>query len=203
MKIVWRRWQDPLAPLARGHVPEEDEDDPGYHEACRSFGKEPRRLAPFRRRGAIGPCVFGPVGIVPVRESNVPGHLFNFWMGDTDFDLSGPVVDRIAAVPGVETLDVFTRYRFRMGIGRAFKEDDVRGAVDRSVLPAAPVAPAQIPPPGVASLAKKLARAFPHWAVVTTPRGVQGVGGATPEEVREKLSRLGAEGPAPSSWSPL
>lgn len=140
--IVWQKWQDPLLPLVKKWAPEEDEDDPDYLAAKNTFGGDEdvdRFDSADDRR--TGPCVFGPQGVIPLRESNLPGRLFNFWMGHADFPLSRPVVNTIKRVPGVETLDVFTPYRFRLGVGKAFDDKKVRKDIVAAVQPPRPPEP--------------------------------------------------------------
>lgn len=59
-----------------------------------------------------------PMGMVPLTEHTDPNQIFNFWVGHTNFDISKDIVDVINHVSGVETLDIYTRYRFRVGIGK-------------------------------------------------------------------------------------
>lgn len=207
-RIIWRRWQDPMAPMVRGRPaaafePREDEDDPDYHGAVSTFGGggDENPYDDGQPRGPLGPCVLGPMGVVPLHESNLPSKLFNFWMGDANFHLTPRVVDAVAAVPGVESLDVFTPYRFRMAVGRAFDEREVKAAVEAAAAPPAP-APRPAPPPAdpLGRLKETLARAFPHWAVATVGGDPRGVGGATAEEVRAKLEKLGAAAVVAASW---
>lgn len=180
-KIVWRKWSDPLAPLVKTYTPEEDDDDPGFHDARQSFGlKVQDKPEKPPKRGQLGPAVLGPHGIIPLRESNLPSTLFNFWMGDTNFDVTHHVKNDIASVPGVETIDVFTRYRFRIGVGRAFRSDEVLREIERTLIP-----PPSRPQPSI--LEHALAKKFPHWAILFVEDGkVEVFGGNTPEEVMEK-----------------
>jgi hypothetical protein len=140
--IVWRRWCDPLAPLTYqralppAYEPEEDEASASLHQARKGFGVrlEPEYEECPGDHGVFrGPVLTGPMGIIPLRESNLPGKLFNFWMGDTDFTLSKEVESTIKRVRGVETLDLFTRYRFRLGVGRLFDEKVVMESVEKAV----------------------------------------------------------------------
>jgi hypothetical protein len=85
--------------------------------------------------------VIGPIGLVPLNEANLPSSLFNFWMGYTTFELTDDLEDAIERVDGVETLDVFTRYRFRVAVGRAHDDKNVRAAIERTCEPPAPAMP--------------------------------------------------------------
>jgi hypothetical protein len=171
-----------------GFRPDEDDHDPDYQLARGSFG-----FRTGRRSGLPydGPAVVGPLGIIPLHEDSLPSVLFNFWMGHTNFDITtGPtgVKEKIEAVAGVETLDVFTRYRFRLGIGRAFDEKVVLSAVDAAVV---------APPPDAQLVAIRtmLAARYPFWAVARTPNNLfRSAGGNSPDEVFRKLGPvLGSE----------
>ena len=192
-KILWEKWQDPVATLNGGQIvrsyePGEDEDEPEYltarqtwHEDDEGEGPGPTHLG--GEAGYKGPCFFSPFGIIPLHESNYPSKLFNFWMGHTNFDLTTKVVSTIEKVEGVETLDVFTRYRFRLGIGRLHSQAEVKKAVEACVQPKAKqVTPTADP------MHERLNRTFKFWAIISLPNGKrQPIGGQTPEEVESKL----------------
>jgi len=76
-----------------------------------------------------------PMGIVPITEHTDPNKIFNFWVGHANFNLSPNVVNVINDVVGVETLDVFTRYRMRIGIGKhpSFQDRDILHKIDIAV----------------------------------------------------------------------
>lgn len=65
------------------------------------------------------------MGIIPYNEYTDCSKIFNFWVGHTNFDLTKKIVDIIEATEGVETLDIFTRYRFRVAFGKAFSDREV------------------------------------------------------------------------------
>jgi hypothetical protein len=48
-----------------------------------------------------------------------------FWMMHTNFDIDAEAVKKIETISGVETLDLFTRYRARIGFGKVFDENKV------------------------------------------------------------------------------
>ena len=66
-----------------------------------------------------------PMGIIPMNEYTCSSKIFNFWTGHANFDLTEEVADIIETSPGVESLNIFTRYRFRIGIGKAFKDAEI------------------------------------------------------------------------------
>jgi len=74
-----------------------------------------------------------PMGIVPINENTASGKIFNFWIGHTNFNITKYIADIIEKTDGVETLDIFTRYRFRIGIGKAFTDSRVMQHIQESI----------------------------------------------------------------------
>ena len=74
-----------------------------------------------------------PMGIIPMTENTASGKIFNFWVGHTNFDITKKVADMIEKTDGVETFDVFTRYRFRVGVGKAFSDSETMREINSRV----------------------------------------------------------------------
>lgn len=123
--VIWRRWNDPLAPLFEFQGGPESELEEALARQAEDLSGEPaaHAAAPRQASGQLGPAVVGPMGIIPVHEHGIPSRLYKFWMGHTRCDLTRGLAERIAETEGVESLDVFTRYRFRLGVGFAFRSD--------------------------------------------------------------------------------
>lgn len=66
--------------------------------------------------------LFTPFGIIPLTEHTHPGKLFKFWTGHSNFSLTKELAILMADIPGIETLNIWTRYRFRIGIGKLFDD---------------------------------------------------------------------------------
>lgn len=79
------------------------------------------------------PCAVTPLGIMPVHESVKPGHLFKVWVGHTNFTLSEHIAGEISKEPGVEGLDILTRYRFRIVVGEQFSDAAVKKSIELGV----------------------------------------------------------------------
>jgi hypothetical protein len=79
-----------------------------------------------------------PMGFVPMTEWNNPGKIFNFWIAHTNFRITEEIQDIIDKTDGVESLDVFSPYRWRIAIGHAFNSIDVKELV-RTNLSAEPL----------------------------------------------------------------
>ena len=77
--------------------------------------------------------MFTPMGIIPITEYSTPSKVFNFWMAHTNFDITPKINSLIEKSEGVETLDVFTRYRLRIGIGKAFDTGKVMRQINASI----------------------------------------------------------------------
>ena len=73
------------------------------------------------------------MGIIPFNDNTASGKIFNFWMGHTNFDISKSIVNIIEKIDGVETLDVFTRYRFRIAIGKAFDDSQIMRNINKKI----------------------------------------------------------------------
>jgi hypothetical protein len=74
-----------------------------------------------------------PMGIIPVTENTASSKIFNFWVGHTNFNISRKIAQIIEDTSGVETLDVFTRYRFRIAIGKVFTDSNVMKNINDNV----------------------------------------------------------------------
>lgn len=122
--IVWQKWVDPLgnSPDETDWLPEdieeeqeqEDEDEETYDSTRRGSNQE-------AHKAHLVPCIKTPMGLMPMGQDIVPSsRIFNFWLAHTNFNITQAISEQIEKVDGVETLDIFTRYRFRIAIGKAF-----------------------------------------------------------------------------------
>jgi len=110
--IIWQKWQDELVDELDNVESEfedaEESDDEHHHE------KISKQLV-----------MITPMGILPYNSANICMKNFNLWLGHTNFSLSSTIASLLESVDGVETLDIFTRYRFRIGVGKAFTDSVV------------------------------------------------------------------------------
>lgn len=113
--IIWQKWFDPFGEDDAGEIAEdqkllEDEaDDTTPYNAMDSLKKPMRAIAT-------------PMGIIPYTENTASSKIFNFWVGHTNFDITSFIATIIEKIDGVESLDIFTRYRFRIAIGKVFDD---------------------------------------------------------------------------------
>lgn len=126
--IVWQKWFDPF-----GHddLPIEDSlsdiDDSNDEE----YVDKQNATVPIKE-GSLR-AIITPMGLIPYTENTASSKIFNFWVGHTNFNLTKKVVDIIENSDGVETLDVFTRYRFRIAIGKVFDDAKVMTNINERV----------------------------------------------------------------------
>jgi hypothetical protein len=130
--IIWEKWRDPFLGYDENEIDIDndisdnfyhDEDDLEDHETDESVGSVSK---PVR-------VVYTPMGIVPYNEYTASSSIFNFWVGHTNFNISPSLGVLIEEADGVETLDIFTRYRFRIGIGKAFKDINVMKNIEQQI----------------------------------------------------------------------
>ena len=135
--IIWEKWRDPFG--------ENDDDinldnnienfiDDNEYDPYDTEEKDPQELLDKNKILAKQIRVIAtPMGVIPVNDNTASGKIFNFWIGHTNFSITKGVFNVIEQNDGVETLDVFTRYRFRIGIGKAFNSTEVKQNIQDSV----------------------------------------------------------------------
>ena len=107
--IAWQKWFDPFGeddPNLPSRLDEDDSDH--FDETSDGVNNKPVR------------AIATPMGLIPYTENTASSKIFNFWVGHTNFTLTKRLSNIIENIDGVETLDIFTRYRFRIAIGKNF-----------------------------------------------------------------------------------
>lgn len=139
--IKWQKWIDPFGgDLEETSWMDYENHTEGMHQALGGSTEddfldedmEDRKEYQAKKNKSIK-VIASPMGLIPYTEHTASGKIFNFWTGHTNFNLSKPVVDCIEQTKGVETLDIFTRYRFRVAIGKCFDEADTLSNINNSV----------------------------------------------------------------------
>lgn len=133
--IQWEKWRDPFG------IEDAETDYSGIEESKDLYLDEEAeaiesgmKIGPFSSSAINGPVkiISTPMGLIPI-DSNMTNKLFNFWTGHTNFDITKKVKDVIESTEGVETLEIYTRYRFRVGVGKAFNDSDVMRSINKNV----------------------------------------------------------------------
>ena len=59
---------------------------------------------------------------------------FDCWIGHANFNITTSIKDKLNEVDGIEVLNVISRYRFFIGIGKMFKFSEVRKDIENCIL---------------------------------------------------------------------
>jgi len=112
--IKWEKWTDPLLSNY------EDNEWPGFD--LDADGNELPIHTAERQ-----PVLHTPHGVISLVHGVMASDRFDFWLMYTNFDIDDDIADAIEKVPGVETMEVSTRYTARIGFPRSgfFKPRDV------------------------------------------------------------------------------
>jgi hypothetical protein len=115
--IVWEKWIDPFGQALEEAKWTDYDNEIETLDDIEYIDEEGVELKSIK-------AIATPMGIIPYNELTAPGHLFNFWVGHTNFDITKSIALIIEETPGIEILDIFTRYRFRIGIGKCFADNE-------------------------------------------------------------------------------
>tara|TARA_R100001244_G_scaffold91110_1_gene69035 strand:- start:3082 stop:3699 length:618 start_codon:yes stop_codon:yes gene_type:complete len=124
-KIAWERWdedvieQEIVEEFYSDQLDQEDED--GVVENAITFLEK------------IPSLVTTPMGMYQLHDKMNIMNQFDCWMGYTNFDITESVREVIEKTKGVELLNIMTRYRFFLGIGKLFDFSDVRREIEESL----------------------------------------------------------------------
>ena len=135
-KIIWQKWVDPFGGddidieqnlddslYDKDIEDNEDKDSPDDKKEKKIISQKFSRVR----------VMATPMGIIPVNENTCSSKIFNFWVGHTTFNITPSIVSIIEETSGVESLDIFTRYRFRISVGKAFTDSIVMREINDNV----------------------------------------------------------------------
>jgi len=119
-KIAWEKWNDDIIEdeareLIMDQFEEEDEDE--VLEAFAFLEKIPK-------------LVSTPTGIYQLHDKMSVLNQFDCWLGYTNFDITKKVKSTLERAEGVELLDIMSRYRFFIGVGKLFNFSEVRRDIE-------------------------------------------------------------------------
>lgn len=117
-QIIWEKWVDPFGEdieETRWNTYDDEEDSDDLLNQQELFKNKSKPIK----------VIASPLGLIPYNEYTSSSKIFNFWVGHANFNISRKIVDIIESCEGIEILDVFTRYRFRIAIGKCFVDSDV------------------------------------------------------------------------------
>jgi len=133
-EVYWKHWEDPYdTEDLKESLEQYDEDYSVSLDEDEETEYDSSEMSLFQRpiKSALT-----PFGILPITEESLASKHFNFWVGHTNFRIKKSLLNLIEQCDGVETVDVFTPYRFRIGIGMLFDGKTVKAKVRSCLLKA-------------------------------------------------------------------
>jgi len=127
--VYWEKWTDAYSPEETEAVILEEE----FPEEEQAFSTEEDLGVEFKKFRNIQ-TIFTPFGVLPLTEHSLASTYFKFWVGHTNFKITPKFYNIMSNVDGVESIDVFTPYRFRIGIAKLFKDRTVMAQVRKSMV---------------------------------------------------------------------
>jgi len=130
-KILWEKWINPyeLPSDSETELDNIQDSDFDQYDNWNSYGEEISEEADSHKQELSfkhhTKAIITPMGMIPLNEQTACTKTFKFWIGHTNFTISANHKNIIENTEGVETLDVFTRYRFRIAVGKAFQDREI------------------------------------------------------------------------------
>lgn len=131
-KIVWQKWVDPFGTDDIEDLEKNFKDIADYEDLYEEKNEE-KIVDDKNTNGKYIRVIATPMGIIPFNDNTASSKIFNFWTGHTNFDITKQVLNTIEETAGVETLDIFTRYRFRISVGKVFEDSIVMREINERV----------------------------------------------------------------------
>jgi hypothetical protein len=117
-KIIWEKWTDPYNINSDNDLDWSGDEDKNFYDTIKQEKNN---------------VLLTSMGIIPYNEHTDCCKIFNFWIGHTNFNLSNRVIEIIQKIDGIETLDIFTRYRFRVSFGKAFVDREIMNNINNQI----------------------------------------------------------------------
>lgn len=111
-KIIWEAWQDPLNSNADEFNKDKNVIFNQSPNALQDYDEETEPIFGISPQKIIGT----PHGLLSLTENTLASKRFEFWLVHTNFDITKDFVQKLEQIPGIESIEVFTRYRLRVGL---------------------------------------------------------------------------------------
>ena len=121
--VYWEKWIDAYEVDIEAELEEKivEKDEFGlFFEGVSE--EEPQNIRSIQ-------TIFTPFGVLPLTEHSLASTYFKFWVGHSNFKITAAAHSLVSKVEGVESLDIFTPYRFRIAVGKLFRDRDVMSKV--------------------------------------------------------------------------
>ena len=127
--VYWEKWIDAYSPEETEVILLDEESSEEDHGV--SFEEE--LGVEFKKFKNIQ-TIFTPFGVLPLTEQSLASSYFKFWVGHTNFKITPKFYRIMSNVDGIESIDVFTPYRFRIGIAKLFTDRTVMSQVRENLV---------------------------------------------------------------------
>jgi hypothetical protein len=132
--VYWEKWVDAyesdIETVDTTHKKFEEDEKFELGIDFQSFEEEDFIESPMNSIQTI----FTPFGALPLTEQSLASSYFKFWVGHTNFKITYSFYKIISNIQGVETLDIFSPYRFRISVGKLFRDRDVMNDIRKSMI---------------------------------------------------------------------
>ena len=132
--VYWEKWVDAyesdIETIDMTHEKFEEDEKSDFGIDFQSFEEEDAIELPMKTIQTI----FTPFGVLPLTEQSLASSYFKFWVGHTNFKITYSFYKIISNIEVVETLDVFSPYRFRISVGKLFRDRDVMNHIRKSMI---------------------------------------------------------------------
>lgn len=129
--IIWEKWKDPLGYDDQDDTELDASNDISYDEDGHDQPYEIVKQSKVKKIKCQ--IISTPFGIIPLNENTASSEIFNFWTGHSNFAITQDIANLIEDTDGVETLNIFTKYRFRIAIGKAFNDSFVMREINNNI----------------------------------------------------------------------
>lgn len=132
MSITWEKWEDPFE-IQEDYIQDYNEDysedltEDEYQQLMDEVAEHHNDPQSAQYR-----FILTPFGAISPDQISI-GKYFKFWIGHTNFDITSKISDIIEKTEGVEVLNIYTRYRFRIGVGQCFKDRNVMSSIQDKI----------------------------------------------------------------------
>jgi len=131
-KIIWQKWHDPFGQDIEDIKETDYENEVDEVPNIQSISED-TDLQIFNNKSKAIKVIASPMGLVPYNEHTASSKIFNFWLGHSNFDITKTISEVIELTDGVEILDIFTRYRFRIGVGKCFGDSETMIRIQNNI----------------------------------------------------------------------
>lgn len=210
-RIIWKKWINPFFDDTKESTEDFENFKREWKDSYEELEEKTNKQEKAQQAGNnVGPVLVGPMGIIPLVEHNRADKVYNLWIMHTNFSITDKIKNLLCEIDGVETLDIFTRYRVRVGFGEAFDAYEVQDKI-QEVLCKVEQAQAEqkatgniLPslPANINVLKKQAEKKYKFWAIVVhQDNKVQLIGSDTKEEVENALQKIEISKCVFNSWS--